>query len=154
EYAALGLVAANNPRILLFEEFALRQHAQKTFALTLKPIEAELIVHAHCHERACGLEDGARQILKLIPGLSVTAAPPGCCGLNGFTGMTADTFEASLGMAELSLFPAIRRAGGDAFVAATGFSCRKQILDGLGRAARHPAMILELALKGDVEILA
>jgi hypothetical protein len=68
-------------------------------------------------------------------------------------GMTPQTFEASLAMAELQLFPSIRKAGRDAFVAATGFSCRKQIHDGLGRTARHPAMILELALKGDKEIV-
>jgi hypothetical protein len=73
--------------------------------------------------------------------------------LNGFAGMTTDTFEASLAMSELALFPAIRKAGRDAFVAATGYSCRKQIQDGLGRTARHPAVILELALKGDSEIV-
>ena len=67
--------------------------------------------------------------------------------------MTPETFEASLAMAELALFPAIRKAGRDAFVAATGYSCRKQIHDGLGRTARHPALILELALKGDKEIV-
>jgi hypothetical protein len=68
-------------------------------------------------------------------------------------GMTPQTFEASLAMAELQLFPAIRKAGRDAILAATGFSCRKQIHDGLGRTARHPATILELALKGDAEIV-
>ena len=56
-------------------------------------------------------------------------------------------------MAELALFPAIRKAGRDAFVAATGYSCRKQVQDAFGRPARHPAFILELALKGDKEIV-
>ena len=53
----------------------------------------------------------------------------------------------------VALFPAIRKVGRDAFVAATGYSCRKQIQDGLGRPARHPAFILELALKGDKDIV-
>ena len=56
-------------------------------------------------------------------------------------------------MAELALFPAIRKAGRDALVAATAYSCRKQIHDGLGLTARHPAALLELALKGDAEIV-
>ncbi len=152
EYAALGLPLPKTPPVL-FEEFLAARIAQGKFALPLKPIEADVVVHSHCHERVLGLESGAHTALKLIPELSVSAAPPSCCGLNGVTGMTPDTLEASLAMAELALFPAIRKAGQDALVAATAYSCRKQIHDGLGRTARHPAMLLELALKGDAEIV-
>jgi FAD/FMN-containing dehydrogenase/Fe-S oxidoreductase len=153
DYAALGFSAKEKPPVLLFEEFLAARLAEGKFALPLKSIEAGLILHSHCHERAEGLERAGLDVLKLVPELTVAAAPPGCCGLNGATGMTPQTFEASLAMAELQLFPAIRKAGRDAFVAATGFSCRKQIYDGLGRTARHPAAILELALKGDAEIV-
>ncbi len=152
EYAALGLAVREKPPVLLFEEFAAAQLAEGKFNLPLKSIEADIVLHSHCHERAAGLEGAALALLKLVPKLSADAAPPGCCGLNGTTGMTAETFEASLAMAELQLFPAIRKAGRDAFVAATGFSCRKQIHDGLGRVARHPATFLQLALTGDAEI--
>ena len=58
-----------------------------------------------------GLESAAEAALKLIPQLAVSRAPPTCCGLNGVTGMTPDTLEASLAMAEAALFPAIRKAG-------------------------------------------
>ncbi len=153
EYKALGLPARGTLPVLLFEEFLAARIAKGKFSLPLKPIEADLVLHAHCHERALGLENLAAEVLKLIPELAVTAAPPSCCGLNGVTGMTPGTLEASLAMAELALFPAIRKAGRDALVAATAYSCRKQIHDGLGRAARHPAMLLELALKGDAEIV-
>jgi FAD/FMN-containing dehydrogenase/Fe-S oxidoreductase len=153
EYSALGLPTKDKTSIMLFEEFVAKQSDAGLFSLPLKAIEAELVLHAHCHERALGIESAARTALDLVPQLSITAAPSTCCGLNGPMGMTPDTLEASLAMAELALFPAIRKAGRDAFVAATGFSCRKQILDGLGRPARHPAMILELALKGDAEIV-
>ena len=80
------------------------------------------MLHSHCHERALGLEASAEAALKLIPQLAVNPAPPSCCGLNGITGMTPDTLEASLAMAELALFPAIRKAGRDALVAATAYS--------------------------------
>ncbi|MGA7327269.1 MAG: FAD-binding and (Fe-S)-binding domain-containing protein [Rhodomicrobium sp.] len=153
EYKALGLPMKPKPQILLFEEFLAARLAEKQFAIALKAVEADLVLHAHCHERALGIEAASERVLKLVPALSVSSAPPGCCGLNGVTGMTPDTFDASLAMAELTLFPAIRKAGRDAFISATGFSCRKQIHDGLGRTARHPAMILELALKGDAEIV-
>ncbi len=153
EYAALGLPVREKPAVLLFEEFVAERLAEGKFSLPLKTIEADLLFHCHCHERAAGVETAALTVLKLVPKLNVSAAPPSCCGLNGITGMTPETFEASLAMAEQVLFPAIRKAGRDAFVAATGYSCRKQIHDGLGRMARHPAFILELALKGDKEIV-
>ncbi len=153
EYASLGLTAPKTPPMLLFEEFIAAKVAEGQFALPLRPIEADVVMHPHCHERTLGLEAAAEAALKLIPKLVVSPAPPTCCGLNGLTGMTQDTLEVSLAMAELALFPAIRKAGPDALVAATGYSCRKQINDGLGRAARHPATLLELALKGDSEIV-
>ncbi len=153
EYASLGLPLRDKQAVQLFEEFLAARLAEGKFALPLKSIEASVVLHSHCHERAHGLDGAAPVALKLVPELSVSVAPPGCCGLNGFVGMTPDTFETSLAMAELALFPAIRKAPRDAFIAATGFSCRKQIQDGLGRTARHPAAILELALKGDSEIV-
>ncbi len=152
DYAALGLPVRETAPVLLFEEFVAARLAEGKFALPLKSIEADLLLHSHCHERAAGVEEAASTTLKLVPQLAVSAGPSTCCGLNGATGMTPETFESSLAMAELALFPAIRKAGRDAFVAATGYSCRKQIHDGLGRTARHPATILELALQGDKEI--
>jgi Fe-S oxidoreductase len=154
EYAVLGFPAKDKTPILLFEEFVAQERAAGRFSVPLKEIEADLVLQSHCHERSFGLEEAAHTTLALVPSLSVSSAPPSCCGLNGAVGMTPQTFEASLAMAELALFPAIRKAGRDAFVAATGYSCRKQIHDGLGLTARHPALILELALKGDAEIVA
>ena len=50
-------------------------------------------------------------------------------------------------MGELSLFPAIRAAPGDAIIVADGTSCRHQIADGTGRRAIHVARLFELALQ-------
>ena len=154
EYASLGLPVRQTPGVLLFEEFLADRIVKAGTTLPLKPIDADLVLHAHCHERALGLEHAAKSALSLVPELRIAEAPPSCCGLNGVTGMTPDTLEASLAIAELALFPAIRKAGRDALVAATAYSCRKQIHDGLGLTARHPAALLDLALKGDVEIVA
>ncbi|MBT3072099.1 FAD-binding protein [Rhodomicrobium sp. Az07] len=153
EYAALGLPVADPPPVLLFEELLARRIGNQDLSLPLKAIEANVVLHSHCHERAHGVDAHAEAVLRLIPDLAITLAPPSCCGLNGLMGMTPDTLDASLAMAEQALFPAIRKAGRDALVSATGFSCRKQIQDGLGRPARHPAMLLDLALKGDAEIV-
>ena len=74
--------------ILLFEEFLAARMTSGIEPLPLKDIEADLVLHSHCHERALGLENAAQTALKLIPQLAISAAPPSCCGLNGITGMT------------------------------------------------------------------
>ncbi len=150
EHRALGL-GEDGPGLLLFEEFLSREREGGRLKLPLKPVESPLLVHAHCHQRAHGLAAIALDVLRLVPGLAVTEAPASCCGLNGAFGYTADTFETSLAMAELALFPAVRKAGRASLVCATGFSCRKQIRDGLGQPASHPAMFLLLSLNAQGE---
>ncbi|MBI4724649.1 MAG: FAD-binding oxidoreductase, partial [Rhodomicrobium sp.] len=72
EYAALGLPVREKPPVLLFEEFLAARLAEGKFALPLKPVEADLVLHAHCHERALGLEHAAQAALKLVPDLVVS----------------------------------------------------------------------------------
>lgn len=139
------------PPVRRFEEFLIAEQAAHRFKPKLKPVEASLVVHPHCHERGHGVSESTVAALRLVPGLEVAEAPPGCCGLNGVFGYTPETFETSLAMAEIALFPALRKAGRDALVAASGFSCRKQIRDGLGRPASHPAIFLALSLNAKGE---
>lgn len=150
EYFAMGLdtpgFVSERPRIQLFEEFLSDEHRQGRLKLKLKPVESSVVVHPHCHQHALGLGNATLDALRLVPSLTVSEAPPSCCGFNGAFGYTPDTFETSLAMAELGLFPAIRKAGRDSLVAASGFSCRKQIRDGLGQPASHPAIFLLLSL--------
>jgi hypothetical protein len=64
----------------------------------------------------------------------------------GAFGYGADTYQASIEMAELSLLPAVRRADAAALVVADGTSCRHQIQDGAKRAALHVAQVLAMSL--------
>jgi hypothetical protein len=64
----------------------------------------------------------------------------------GAFGYGADTYQASIGMAELSLLPAVRQADPTALIVADGTSCRHQIADGTGRAALHVARVLAMSL--------
>jgi hypothetical protein len=50
-------------------------------------------------------------------------------------------------MAELSLLPAVPKAGADTLVVADGTSCRHQIRDGSGCEALHAARVLAMGLK-------
>jgi Fe-S oxidoreductase len=50
-------------------------------------------------------------------------------------------------MAEVSLLPAVRKAGPEDLIVADGTSCRHQIHDGAGREAVHVARVLDAALR-------
>ena len=58
----------------------------------------------------------------------------------------AATIDVSLKMGELSLLPAVRKAGEDTLIVADGTSCRHQIHDGTDRAALHVARVLAMSL--------
>jgi Fe-S oxidoreductase len=85
--------------------------------------------------------------LRHVPGLDVRVIESSCCGMAGAFGYRADTQDTSRAMAELSLFPALRKAGPADLVVADGTSCRHQIRDGLGREAVHVARVLAAALQ-------
>jgi FAD/FMN-containing dehydrogenase/Fe-S oxidoreductase len=131
---------------LLFEEVM----SQEAVAEALKPhllkIEAEALVVAHCHQHAFGTAALSRKVAATVPGMTVIEAEKVCCGMGTTFGYRPEAIEPSLRMGELALFPQIRRAGRDTLVIADGFACRKQILDGTGRTARHSAVLLKLAL--------
>jgi len=85
-------------------------------------------------------------VLRAVPGLDLRVIESSCCGMAGAFGYGAETIDVSLAMAELSLFPALRKASADDLVVADGTSCRHQIHDGLGLTARHVARVLDDAL--------
>jgi Fe-S oxidoreductase len=64
----------------------------------------------------------------------------------GAFGYEKEHFAVSQQIGELVLFPAVRAAAQMVIVAA-GTSCRTQIADGTGRAARHPVEVLRAALR-------
>jgi Fe-S oxidoreductase len=59
----------------------------------------------------------------------------------GAFGYEKEHYEVSMQIAELELFPAIRKASADTLIVATGASCRHQIADGMDVRAFHPAEV-------------
>ena len=116
-------------------------------ALPLGPIAGKALVHGHCHQKSFGAFKPVEQVLRLIPDLNVEIIESSCCGMAGAFGYGADTYHASIDMAELSLLPAVRRADAAALIVADGTSCRHQIKDGTNRAALHVARVLAMSLK-------
>jgi FAD/FMN-containing dehydrogenase/Fe-S oxidoreductase len=131
---------------LLFEEFLVREAAAGRLRLPLGSIPGTALVHGHCHQKSFGAFKPVEQVLRLVPDLNVETIESSCCGMAGAFGYGAETYQASMDMAELSLLPAIRRADKAALIVADGTSCRHQIADGTDRAALHVARVLAMSL--------
>jgi FAD/FMN-containing dehydrogenase/Fe-S oxidoreductase len=131
---------------LLFEEFLVREAGAGRLKLAFGRIAGRVLVHGHCHQKSFGAFQPVEQVLRLIPDLKVETIESSCCGMAGAFGYGADTYGASIEMAELSLLPAIRRADQSTLVVADGTSCRHQIKDGTERSALHAARVLAMSL--------
>ncbi|WP_342740080.1 FAD-linked oxidase C-terminal domain-containing protein [Bradyrhizobium sp. B117] len=131
---------------LTFEEFLVREAEAGRLQLPLGHVAEKAVVHGHCHQKSFGAFKPVEQVLRLVPGLKVETIESSCCGMAGAFGYGADTYDASIEMAELSLLPAVRRADESTLVVADGTSCRHQIHDGAQREALHVARVLAMSL--------
>jgi FAD/FMN-containing dehydrogenase/Fe-S oxidoreductase len=126
----------------LFEEFLAREAKAGRLRLPLAPIGKRALLHGHCHQKSFAAMGAVETVLKLVPELAVETIESSCCGMAGSFGFHAETIDASMAMAELSLLPAVRKAPTDTILVADGTSCRHQIKDGSGHEALHVARVL------------
>jgi len=130
-------------RTKLFEEFLVDEREAGRLSLELHPTSgARVSVHGHCHQKAFGVDDTVAEVLGWIPGLEVQAIESSCCGMAGSFGYEVEHRDASRGMGELRLAPAIRDAPSDWGVVADGTSCRAQIQRLTSTRALHVAEVL------------
>ena len=130
----------------LFEEYLCMLLDEGRLDLAFADRDQKILLHGHCHQKALEGGESTRRALALPPGFEVEEVDAGCCGLAGAFGYEREHYEISMEMAEQRLFPAVRAAAENTFIAAPGFSCRQQILHGTGRRALHPVQILRSAL--------
>ena len=142
EFTVMAGVGTQLKSALLFEEFL----AQKPGKLKFKPIDRQVLLHGHCHQKAFDVMPAVEKVLGMVPGLKVSTVQTSCCGMAGSFGYEAEHYDVSMKMAELSLLPSVRSSSNDTLLAADGTSCRHQISDGTGRQALHVARLLESAL--------
>jgi FAD/FMN-containing dehydrogenase/Fe-S oxidoreductase len=106
------------------------------------------ILHGHCHQKALWGDGTSSAALNRFTANRTTVLTSGCCGMAGSFGYTADHYDLSMKIGELSVFPPIRAAKEDTIIVAPGTSCRHQIRDGTGRKAIHPIELIAECLKG------
>jgi FAD/FMN-containing dehydrogenase/Fe-S oxidoreductase len=143
-------------RAWMVDEFMLRPLADGAVPVARlgKPgAGQQVLLHGHCYQKTRppapdgypGGDRATREFLTAL-GYHVEVIDSGCCGMAGAFGYEAEHYQLSMQVGELSLFPAIRKAG-EALICAAGTSCRSQIADGAGRRAYHS---LELAVLAEL----
>ena len=128
-------------KIRLAEDFVAEVAAREPERWRWRSDATAVMLHGHCHQKALVGTTGATAALKAA-GCGVETIASGCCGMAGSFGYEAKNYEVSMAMGELVLFPAVRAAGEEKQIAASGTSCRHQIHDGTGRAAQHTMVVL------------
>jgi FAD/FMN-containing dehydrogenase/Fe-S oxidoreductase len=111
-------------------------------------MQREVLLHAHCHQKAIVGPEPTLQALRLVPGYKVSLVETSCCGMAGSFGFEAEHYEISRAMGNLRLFPAVENAAPDTEIAITGVSCRQQIGHFTSRRPRHAIEVLADALAG------
>jgi FAD/FMN-containing dehydrogenase/Fe-S oxidoreductase len=128
-----------------FEEFVVREAETGRFTPTWRPNPGQALLHGHCHQKALVGNEASVAALKLA-GYRVEVIPSGCCGMAGDFGYTVDHYAVSQAIGEERLFPAVRAAGPETVIVASGTSCRHQIEDFTERRPYHMVEALAAAL--------
>jgi Fe-S oxidoreductase len=86
EALVLGLgeaAEAVSKQALLFEEFVAGEVKAGRFAAKFNPVDAPILLHGHCHQKAFGAVDPILDVLRLIPGARPELIESSCCGMAG-----------------------------------------------------------------------
>jgi Fe-S oxidoreductase len=132
---------------LTFEEFLSDVIAKGALALSLSPGPRRILFHGHCHQKALVGTEPTQAVLAQIPDCRVEDLDAGCCGMAGAFGYEKEHYDVSRAVGERRLLPAVREAGNDTVVVASGTSCRQQIRDLTGKSVYHPVELLAKLLK-------
>jgi FAD/FMN-containing dehydrogenase/Fe-S oxidoreductase len=127
---AKSLISGKIPTVLLFEELILALEKLRLLP-KFSALDSKVWVYEHCHQRALADTDNFTKVLGLIPRLKIGVISGGCCGMAGDFGYK--NLELSRKIAQNSLDVCMKEVNKDRDVMiATGFSCRRQILDVYG----------------------
>ncbi len=142
-------IAANlGKNVLLIDEFLSNEIDKGNITTNdFRDTAAHILLQGHCHHKALVDIGLTEKFLSLPKNYSVELIPSGCCGMAGFFGYEKNHYQLSMDIGELVVFPTVRQANSNSYIAATGASCRTQIEDGTGKKAVHPVDLLFNALR-------
>lgn len=103
-------------------------------------VKHQYMYHAPCHLRVQGIGLPAMELLRLVPGVKVTDADAGCCGISGNYGYKAENYDRSMKVGQ-TLFDTVKDSSADTVLTDCG-TCRSQIAHGANVKTMHPISIL------------
>ncbi|MEA1949911.1 MAG: anaerobic glycerol-3-phosphate dehydrogenase subunit C, partial [Planctomycetota bacterium] len=118
-------------------------HTAGKLQLDFKPMLATVGYHLPCRLRAMQVGSPAEDLLRLIPGLSVSTISQGCCGMAGDYGIKRNNYRTSLriGWRIVSAMRNPRLQAG----ATECSACKMQMEQGTTKPTTHPIKILAAA---------
>lgn len=125
-------------KAVLPETFVERFWDRHPIRLMARPIEGQIVLHGHCHQKALWGDGTSSAIFQRLYPQRVRVLQTGCCGMAGSFGYAEHRFDLSMKIGEQTLFPSVRALDEHDVLIAPGTSCRHQILDGTARHALHP----------------
>jgi len=148
DYRELGVIGAEKirGRARLFDDFIDTLLNVDDTALRFAPMSSRAVIHSHCHTKALTGGRAAERVLARVPGCSAGTLDTACCGMAGAFGALADKYELSTTLGGM-LAAQIEPTPADAFVIASGTSCRQQILHMTPRRPLHLAEFLAMTLE-------
>jgi len=146
ELSAGGDLALVAGQITSLEGLLARLLGEAPDALPLRPGDAPILLHPHCHTRAGEGPGPAVAVLGHLTGDRVVDLDAGCCGMAGAFGYQREHYDLSVRVGA-RLAGRLGREAQDAPLVACGTSCRHQIHHLTGRRARHLAVVVAEALR-------
>ncbi|MEE3220167.1 MAG: anaerobic glycerol-3-phosphate dehydrogenase subunit C, partial [Planctomycetota bacterium] len=117
-----------------------RMHQNGKLKLDLKPLTYALAYHQPCHIRSLNVGSPGENLLRLIPGLTVTRIEKGCSGMAGTFGLKRENYRASL-RAGFELITSMRDQSIQAGTTECS-TCKIQMEQGTTKPTVHPIKIL------------
>ena len=117
-----------------------KMHQAGEMRLDLNPMPTQLIYHQPCHLRSLEVGSPGENLLKLIPGISVTHADKGCSGMAGTYGLARKNYRSSL-RAGFDLISAVREPQYHAGTTECS-CCKMQMEQGTSKPTIHPMKLL------------
>lgn len=126
--------------------FLAELHAAGRFDTQLHPLPLAVGYHAPCHVKALTPEEPLRNLLALIPELTVHRIETGCSGMAGTWGLSTTNFRTSLKMG----WPLISAMRDESIACGTTecSSCRMQMEQGTPKPTIHPLKLLAWSYAG------
>jgi FAD/FMN-containing dehydrogenase/Fe-S oxidoreductase len=110
----------------------------------------DVLMHAHCHQKALTGTDSTLKVLNALPGVTASEVDSGCCGMAGSFGYEKEHYDFSMAIGEKRLFPAIRKADVSTEIISNGTSCRCQISHGARRNPQHLVEFINARLQNTI----